>query len=79
MESKDNYSAPTAAANTYRLNGITYLPHYQRPVYVAPGHVEKESREYTAHELLVAGAVVVREFLWTGGPLRGALNVGKGR
>jgi hypothetical protein len=78
METKDNYSASAAFATTYLLNGITYLPHYQRFVYVAPGHIETKSREYTAHELLLAGAVMVREFLWTGGPLRGALVIVKG-
>jgi len=78
MESRD-YIVPTAATTTYLLNGITYLPHYQRAAYVAPGHVEKKSREYTAAELLKAGAVATREFLWLSGPLRGSLNVGKGR
>lgn len=63
---KANYAAPIVATTVYRLNGIPYLPHYQRPVYVAPGHVEKQSRVYTEQELLDAGAVAAREFLWDG-------------
>ena len=63
---KANYAAPIVATTVYRLNGIPYLPHYRQPVYVAPGHVEKQSREFTEQELLDAGAVAAREFLWDG-------------
>jgi hypothetical protein len=68
---KPNLIAPCASADTYRLNGITYLPHYVKATYVAPGHIERVSREYTAQELIAAGATVVREVLLTGGALRG--------
>lgn len=65
---------------TYRLNGITYVPHYVKNCYVGPNYsafegmhdrngdriyFPDESREYTADQLLKAGAVMYAELLWT--------------
>lgn len=51
---------------TYVLWGITYLPHYNEAgVYVSPGYGSHNFKEYTAKELLNAGAVVKKELLFS--------------
>lgn len=65
---------------TYKLNGISYVPHYNKNCYVGPNYsafegmhdrngdklyFPDESREYSADELLKAGAVMYAELLWT--------------
>ena len=65
---------------TYRLNGITYLPHYTKDCFVSPDYsaftgivnsvgdrfyAPVKEREYTAYELEKAGATKVAEELWT--------------
>jgi hypothetical protein len=67
---------------TYKLNGITYVPHYTKDCYVGPNYSAYEgiqdnegnrmyftdrSREYSAYDLEKAGAKKVVELLWTRG------------
>lgn len=47
--------APIAMQRTYLLNGIRYLPHYQKPgVFVGPG---QPAPEFGTFALVTAGAV----------------------
>jgi hypothetical protein len=59
----------------WRLNGITYLPHYTKPgMYVGPGWSMRNTNEmgetiyhpmqYTLLELISSGAVAGEMFLW---------------
>ena len=49
----------------YILNGITLLPHYTLPCYVAPGFSSTTPMKlWTANELLDEGAVKSTAFLW---------------
>jgi hypothetical protein len=66
---------------TYVLNGITYVPHYNKDCYVSPGYAEHATgmvdsqgnkfyapdtnKEYSAHELEKAGATKTAMLLWT--------------
>lgn len=67
---------------TYKLNGIQYLPHYNKECYVGPNYSAHEglydrdgnkfystdpSREYTAQYLEKLGATKVVEELWSRG------------
>lgn len=69
----------TSTYLTYKLNGITYLPHYVKDCFVGPNYSAFEgiydqegnrcyfsdrSREYTAQQLEKAGATKVAEELW---------------
>jgi hypothetical protein len=47
----------------YLINGITYVPHYSKALYVGPGH-DQFLKTYTEDELVAAGAEPVREMLW---------------
>lgn len=64
---------------TYKLNGITYVPHYTKECYVSPGcmqdigildeqgdkfYVSDPKKEYSAHELEKAGATKASRLLW---------------
>jgi len=77
MNTYSNRSTPpSASATVYKLLGVTYLPHYTKPCYVGPGYgVVRErkytdaqmhyaTREFSADELLLAGAVSGHEALW---------------
>jgi hypothetical protein len=49
----------------YILNGITLLPHYTLPCYVAPGFSNTTPMKlWTVNELLDEGAVKSTAFLW---------------
>lgn len=49
----------------YRLNGITYVPHYRDVnYYVGPGFPRQNSDIFTPDELLAVGAVPHGAFLW---------------
>jgi len=54
---------PTTA---YKLNGITYLPHYEMPKrYVRPGYNERfNPTTFTSEQLLMFGAYPVKIRLW---------------
>ena len=48
----------------YQLHGITYLPHYiEKNVYVSPGYGAENHNEYSANELVNAGAVAKVQYL----------------
>lgn len=64
---------------TYKLNGISYVPHYSKHCYVGPNYsafadmtdkkgnkyyVTSKTREYSALQLEKAGASKVIELLW---------------
>lgn len=49
----------------YRLNNVTYLPHYlNERLYVAPGYSRRTGRIIYERELVEAGAKEGVEFLW---------------
>ena len=49
----------------YVLNGITLLPHYTLPCYVAPGFSNTTpTKLWTVNQLLDEGAVKSTAFLW---------------
>jgi hypothetical protein len=48
----------------YTFNGITYLPHYiKRNCYVKPGYGRQHYCEFTAMQLVNAGAITSTEYL----------------
>lgn len=64
---------------TYKLNSITYVPHYTKECYVGPGYAEdigvldkwrdrifipNKNKEFSAVELEKVGAKKVMELLW---------------
>lgn len=52
-------------SGAFRLNGITYLPHYlDASLFVGPGYGKQNRKLYSANELRDMGAVAVSEFLW---------------
>jgi hypothetical protein len=73
-----HYVPEVASATVYELRGITYVPHYSKPCYVGPGYgvvrdrkyteaqMHYATREFSADELLLAGAVSGHEALWLG-------------
>ena len=54
----------------YNLNGITFLPHYTLPCFVAPGFSnDTPTKLWTVNHLLDEGAEKGTAFLWTRGLL----------
>ena len=54
----------------YVLNGVTLLPHYTLPCFVAPGFTkDTPTKLWTANQLLDEGAVKSTAFLWPRGLL----------
>ena len=54
----------------YNLNGITFLPHYTLPCFVAPGFSnDTPTKLWTVNQLLDEGAEKGTAFLWTRGLL----------
>lgn len=50
---------------TFKLNGITYLPHYQdSKLFVGPGYPTHNTHVYTSADLLDAGAKASMAHLW---------------
>lgn len=62
-----NYdTADKASFIVYTLAGITYLPHYiKRNCYVKPGYGRQHYAEFTAAQLVNAGAITSTEHLFT--------------
>ena len=61
---KEEYSERTEYV-TYKLNGVTYLPHYKNHSwYVGPGYPDQNNNLYQKDELLEAGAIPAPAFLW---------------
>ena len=49
----------------YKLNGITYVPHYKDyKYYVSPGFPKANGNIFTPDELIAAGATPHGMFLW---------------
>jgi len=49
----------------YVLNGITFLPHYVLPCFLAPGFTkDTPTKVWSANQLLDEGAVKSSAFLW---------------
>ena len=49
----------------YKLNGITYVPHYKDyKFYVGPGFPKANGDIFTSDELMAAGATPHGMFLW---------------
>lgn len=57
-------AAERVEETVFRLGPITFVPHYVTPHYVGPGYGRFNTRRYTSGELLAAGAVPDKEFLW---------------
>jgi len=54
----------------YSLNGITFLPHYTLPCYIAPGSTNDAlTKLWTVNQLLDEGAIKSTAFLWPRGLL----------
>jgi len=50
---------------TFKLNGITYLPHYQdSKLFVGPGYSRHTKTVYTSTQMLEAGAKASIMHLW---------------
>ena len=61
----------------YILNGITLLPHYNLPCFVAPGFTNYTPMKlWTVNQLLEEGAVKSTAFLWPRGLLAQASHRG---
>jgi hypothetical protein len=59
---------------TYKLDGITYLPHYRNcNVFIGPGYPRANRKRYTSTELINSGAVAVEQMLWSRGE-HGVIN-----
>lgn len=57
--------APRTLQEAYKLNEVTYLPHYRNSsVYVGPGYPRLTNKTHSADELVLQGAVLVKELLW---------------
>jgi len=62
----------------FKLNGITYVPHYRDTQrYVSPGYGRFHKNVFTASDLFSAGAVPTVAFLWKRSEF-GILNVKTG-
>jgi hypothetical protein len=51
--------------NVFVLGQTTFVPHYTKSgVYVGPGYGKYSESEYSAKELVVAGALMAEKPLW---------------
>ncbi len=61
---------PTVRTAVLVLNGITFVPHMTKPVFIGPGYIYSDAmkihagREFTPAELMNFGACRKYEFLW---------------
>jgi hypothetical protein len=68
MKRNTGEAAPVTAQVAYKLQDVTYVPHYRNSsLYVGPGYPKFNRRVYTAAELVLAGAASVHEMLWARG------------
>jgi hypothetical protein len=57
--------APVLAQITYKIKGVTYVPHYRNSsIYVGPGYPRFTRARFSEAELLNAGAVAGHTTLW---------------
>jgi hypothetical protein len=70
-------AAPVTEQTVYRLDGITYLPHYTiTGVFVGPGYPRHNREQLTPEELLSAGARKGKAHLWiTGARVRPPIDI----
>jgi hypothetical protein len=72
MKRNSPEAAPQMAQIAYKLNTVTYVPHYRNgSVYVGPGYPKATKQRYSAEELLGAGDKPVQALLW----LRGTYGI----
>ena len=65
MKRNSPEAAPQMAQIAYKLNTVTYVPHYRNgSVYVGPGYPKFNRTTYSAAELVLAGAAAVHKMLW---------------
>jgi hypothetical protein len=68
MKRNTGEAAPVTAQVAYKLQDVTYVPHYRNSsLYVGPGYPKFNRSVYTAAELVLAGAASVHEVLWARG------------
>lgn len=48
----------------FQLNSVLYVPHYRTANFVGPGHSTDNPIEYTAAQLVMAGAQRILQPLW---------------
>jgi hypothetical protein len=66
MKRNTSEAAPVTAQVAYKLQDVTYVPHYRNSsFYVGPGYPKFTRRVYTAAELVLAGAALVHAVLWS--------------
>ena len=54
--------------HAFQVNGMTFLPHYRNDsLFVGPGYPRHNKFVYTAHDLLLAGAIRINLMLWPRG------------
>ena len=64
---KDNH-AEKFETKVYLLHRIKYVPHYRsKEVYVGPGYPRPTQAQYTAAQLINAGAQEITEMMWARG------------
>jgi hypothetical protein len=60
--------APLFAQVTYKLNDVTYVPHFRNSdIYVGPGYPRANKERYSAAQLIAAGAMATSNLLWSRG------------
>jgi len=68
MKRNTGEAAPVTAQVAYKLQDVTYVPHYRNSsLYVGPGYPKFNRSVYTAAELVLAGAASVQAALWSRG------------
>lgn len=68
MKRNTSEAAPVTAQVAYKLQDVTYVPHYRNSsLYIGPGYPKFTRRIYTAAELVLAGAASVQAALWSRG------------
>ena len=76
-KAKDDDKAELHKYTTFKLDDITYVPHYRDTKrYVGPGYPRHTTSVYTASDLFSAGAVPTISFLWKRSEF-GIVKVGK--
>jgi hypothetical protein len=76
-KAKDEDKAELYRYTSFKLNDITYVPHYRDTKrYVGPGYPRHTNATFTASDLFSAGAVPTISFLWKRSEF-GILKAGK--
>lgn len=68
MKRTSSEAAPVGAQVTYKLRGVTYVPHFRNSeIYVGPGYPRANKNRYSAAQLIAAGATATSNLLWSRG------------